>query len=107
MARSSISAICAGVTGSKWLKSNRSRSGADERALLLDVVAEHLRAAPSAGGGSPVWLRRIASRRVDVDRGSGLLARLDRALDDAGAVAVQPGQRVDGVEHLGPAGVGA
>ena len=47
-------------------KSKRSRSGADERAGLLDVLAEHLRAARSAAGGCRCgcggW-RRAARRR--------------------------------------------
>ena len=79
--------------------------GGDERAGLLHVGAEHLAQRPvqdvRAGVVAP---DRLAPRRVD--RRGRLLPRAQLALDDAHAVADEPGQRVGRVEHLGPPGVG-
>src|SRR5690606_19688861 len=77
--------------------------GRDQRALLLDVLAQHLAQGPvedvGAGVVAPDGVAPLA-----VDAGVGLLADLDRALPHPHDVLVQAGQRVDGVDHLGHAG---
>ena len=53
-----------------------------------------------------MWLRRMASRRSTSMAAVASWPGHDLALDDAGLMAVQARQRVGGVEHLGPAGLG-
>ena len=78
--------------------------GADERAGLLDVLAEHRaqRVVQQVGAGV-VAADGVAA--LDVDRGGRRRCRAAISpLDDAGDVAAQTGQRERGVEHLGRAG---
>ena len=78
--------------------------GGDERAGLLDVVAEHLaQGAVQQVGGGVVAPRRVAP--LDVDGRRGDLARRDRAVDDAADVAAQVGQGERRVERPPPSPV--
>ena len=79
--------------------------GADVRAGLLDVLAEHPAQRPVQQVRAGV-VAADGAATLDVDRRRGLLAGRDVALDDAREVAAQTGQGERGVEHLGPAGVG-
>ena len=80
--------------------------GLDERALLLHVVAEHLAQRPVQDVGAGV-VPADGVAAVGVDGGDRFGADVDGALGDAGDVAMEAGQGVDRVEHLGPTGVGA
>ena len=62
--------------------------GGDQRALLLDVLAQHLAQRPvQQVGGGVVAADGVAA--LDVDGGGDQLAGLDLALDARGPVAVQ------------------
>ena len=74
--------------------------GADVRAGLLDVIAEH----PAQRPVQQVRAGVVAADRLaalDVDRRRRRLTGRDRAVDDARRVAAQVRQRERRVEHLG------
>ncbi len=106
MARSSISWICAVGEGVGRAEVEAQAVGVDQRALLLHVLAEHLAQRPVQDVGAGV-VATDGVAALDVDGGGGLLAGLDRALDDPGVVAMEAGEPVGGVVDHGGAGVGA
>ena len=73
--------------------------GADPRALLLHVITQHLAKRPVEDVRRSV-VPTDRSAALLVDRRGDLLADLQRWRILRDGVAVQPGQRVGGVEHL-------
>ena len=105
LARSSMAWICSGVTGSKWLKSKRSRSGATSEPCCFTWSPSTWRSAQWRRW-VPVWLRRMASRR---SASMVAVASWPASIVPSTTCArcrCSPGQRVGGVEHLGRAGRG-
>ena len=90
LARSSTWAISSGADRLVVAEVEAQPVGRHQRALLLDVVAQHLAQGPvQQVGGGVVAADGVAA--LDVDGGGGLLAGHDLALDDPGQVAVQAG----------------